>query len=501
MSDGAGSLRRQLLAWLLIPLSLLTAADLVDDYLDAQRTAGIVFDRLLLASARTIAQDIHFVNGVARVDVSRGAVEAFAWPEPDRVYYRVSDGNGALLAGTSELPHLEAAFEPEEPYYQSAELNGVPLRAVGFLQPVANAYPQPVVVEVAATLHGREVLAHELWLRNARQQVVILVLAALLAWVGLTRNLLPLRRLVRTVTSRNADSLEPLSPGSVQSELTPLVHAINLYTTRLTERVEAQRRFVANASHQLRTPLTLLGTQVHYALATEETDARNEALRALRDGIRESNRIANQLLTLSRAEPGSGIPVTLTPVDLHEVSRLALEKVAGLAERRNIDLGADTVHDGGDGDGHGETVRDDGPAIVLADEVLLLELVVNLVDNAVRYTPPGGQVTVATTRAADGGWQLSVADTGPGIPVSERERVFERFYRAVGTEGQGSGLGLAIVREIARACHATVALDGAAQGTGLVVTVRFPAAVARGAPDLPPLASAAKGNATTAKRQ
>lgn len=466
MTGAAGSLRRQLLAWLLIPLSLLTAADLVDDYLDAQRTAGIVFDRLLLASARTIAQDIRFDNGVAHVDVSRGAVEAFAWPEPDRVYYRVSDGDGRLLAGTAELPHLEAAFEPEEPHYQFAELNGVRLRAVGFLQPMANAAPQPVMVEVAATLHGREVLAHELWVRNARQQVVILAVAALLAWVGLTRGLSPLRRLGRAVANRKADSLEPLEPGAVQSELTPLVHAINASMARLTERVEAQRRFIANASHQLRTPLTLLNTQVHYALAADDVGAKNEALRALRDGIRQSNRIANQLLTLSRAESASEVPVLLTPVDLNHVARIALEKVAGLAERRHIDLGAETGPDGGEM----------APATVLADEVLLLEMIVNLIDNAVRYTPSGGQVTLSTGRLADGRWQLCVRDTGPGIPPAERERVFERFYRAVGTEGEGSGLGLAIVREIARACHATVALDTGSEGTGLLVTVTFPAA-------------------------
>jgi two-component system sensor histidine kinase TctE len=468
---GTGSLRRQLLAWLLIPLSLLTALDLIDDYVDAQRTAGIVFDRLLLASARSIAHGIEFDGEVAHVKVSRGAIEAFAWPQPDRVYYRVSDARGRVLAGTPGLPRLEdVAFEPEEPTYQFAELDGVRLRTVGFLQPMP-AGTEPVMVEVAATLHGRDVLAHDLWVRNARQAVLVLVLAALLAWIGLTRGLGPLRRLGRAVTARDPESLDPLSPGDVQSELTPLVSAINQYTARLTERVEAQRRFIANASHQLRTPLTLLNTQVHYALATDDVAAKDEALRALRDGIRHSNRIANQLLTLSRTEAGSGIPATLTPVDLDAVVHLALEKVATLAERRNIDLGADTWT--ADGSGEGDRGRE--RPIVLADEVLLLELVVNLVDNAVRYTPPGGQVTVATVRDG-GGWRLTVTDSGPGIPLSERERVFERFYRAVGTEGEGSGLGLAIVREIARALHATVGLDAPAQGSGLVATVSFPAA-------------------------
>jgi two-component system sensor histidine kinase TctE len=331
--------------------------------------------------------------------------------------------------------------------------------------------PVPLRVEVAATLHGRDQLAREMWGRNARQQVVILALAALLAWIGLTRGLSPLLRLGRAVTGRSPDSLEPLDATAVQSELRPLVVALNTYIARLAQRMAAQRRFIGNASHQLRTPLTLLNTQVHYALATDDRAAKDEALRALRDGIRQSNRIANQLLTLSRAEPESGIPVGLAPVVLDDVARMALENVAALAERRGIDLGFDA-----------DAAAERAPAVVQGDEVLVLELVANLVDNAVRYTPAGGQVTVATTRVPDG-WSLTVADNGPGIPPAERERVFERFYRVGGTEGDGSGLGLSIVLEIARACGATVALRDGDDGRGLVVDVRFPL--------MPPAAAAA----------
>jgi two-component system sensor histidine kinase TctE len=377
-----------------------------------------------------------------------------------------------VLAGTAALPHVvDAPIEPEEPQYLSAEFGGQPVRAVAFLQPLAARPGEPVVVEVATTLRGREVLAYEMWMRNARQQIAILVLAALLAWIGLTRGLAPLLRVGRAVTTRKPESLEPLDTTTVQSELRPLVAAINQYMARLDERLAAQRRFIANASHQLRTPLTLLNTQAHYALATTDIAAKDEALQALRECIRQSNRLANQLLTLSRAEPESGIPVTMNPVDLDEVARMALEKVAALAERRGIDLGFDAQHADG-----GATRM---PATVYGNEVLMLEMIVNLVDNAVRYTPPGGQVTVATEHT-DGGWQLSVTDTGPGIPAPERERVFERFYRVVGTEGEGSGLGLAIVREIARACRAVVALGEGRDGRGLRVSVRFPASAPAG---------------------
>jgi two-component system sensor histidine kinase TctE len=462
------SLRGQLLAWLLIPLGVLTTINVVDDYLDASRTAGIVFDRLLLASARTIAQDIRIDGSVARVEVSRAAVEAFAWPEPESVYYRVTDSHGRVLAGTADLPGIGEPLTLNEPRYGSIDFRGLPLRAVAFLQTVAGAPDAgPLIVEVAATLRGRSVLAQEMWGRNARQQVAILVLAALLAWIGLTRGLAPLRRLGRTVTTRDPESLEPLGTSSVQSELRPLVVAINQYMVRLDERMAAQRRFIANASHQLRTPLTLLGTQAHYALSTADIAAKDEALQALRECIRQSNRIANQLLTLSRAEPESGIPVNVTPVDLSEVVRMALEKVAALAERRHIDLGFDAAGS------HNPAGAADLPATVQGDEVLILEMVVNLVDNAVRYTPSGGQVTVSTA-LVDGAWRLTVSDTGPGIPASERERVFERFYRVVGTAGEGSGLGLSIVREIARACRAGIALREGRDGRGLVAEIDFP---------------------------
>lgn len=457
------SLRAHLLAWLLIPLGVLTTVDIVDDYVDANRTASLVFDRLLIATARALAQDVRMDGGRVVVTVPPGLVEAFSWPVPDRVDYRISDESGRTLAGNDAMPRPPEAIEGGEPQYRSATLDDQPVRIVAFTQPgIATADLGAVRVEVAATMRARDALALETWGRNARQQIVILLLAALLAWIGLTRGLSPLLRLGRAVTTRSPDSLEPLDPAAVQSELRPLVVALNAYIARLAQRMAAQRRFIANASHQLRTPLTLLSTQVHYALATNDVAAKDEALHALQEGIRQGNRIANQLLTLSRAEPESGIPVGLGPVVLDDIVRLALEKVAGLAERRGIDLGFEA-----DADGAGTA------AVVQGDEVLLLELVANLVDNAVRYTPPGGLVTVATQRVP-GGWSLTVTDNGPGIPAAERERVFERFYRIAGSDADGSGLGLAIVQEIARACGATVSLRDAPLGTGLVADVRFP---------------------------
>jgi len=292
---------------------------------------------------------------------------------------------------------------------------------------------------------------------------VVVVLAAVLGWIVAGRALRPLHTITAAARAASEDNLSArVALRGPRDELRELADTFDDMLDRLQTAFEGQRRFIANASHQLRTPLTLLNTQVHYALATQDTEAKDEALRALRDCIRQSNRIANQLLTLSRAETGSGIPVKVNPVDLNEVARLALEKVAALAERRGIDLGFDA---------RGHAVAD--RATVYGDEVLILEMIVNLVDNAVRYTPPGGQVTI-TVDHVDGGWRFAVADSGPGIPVHERKHVFERFYRIDGTDGEGSGLGLSIVQEIARACGAVVALGEAEGGHGLLVTVTFP---------------------------
>jgi two-component system sensor histidine kinase TctE len=235
----------------------------------------------------------------------------------------------------------------------------------------------------------------------------------------------------RDVVKRRPDELAPFSDTALQSELKPLVGALNQYTERLQGWSAIQRRFIVNAAHQLRTPLTVLSTQTAYALRTTSPAEKDEALQAIRANTRQMARLANQLLTMSEVEPG-GLPLKIQPVDL----------VA---------------------------------AIVSGNPTMLQELVVNLVDNALRYTLAGGVVTVGIERAgAD--WLLSVRDNGPGIAAEERERVFERFYRVLGSGPEGSGLGLAIAKEIVESCGGTIALADSEAGAGLLVVVRLPAA-------------------------
>jgi two-component system sensor histidine kinase TctE len=319
----------------------------------------------------------------------------------------------------------------------------------------------PVLVEIAQTMNGHAALTGSLWLRTIGQQLVLLALVALLVLFGLRRGLRPLLRLRDTVAAREPGSLQPLAFDAMPTELSPLVIAINEYARRLDQYTGAQRVFIQNAAHQLRTPLTLLTTQVSYALRAADGAGREESLSAIRSTVQQSARLVNQLLTLSAVEalePAEPDEPAAPGVALDAVIRQVLEDLAGQAQAKDIDLGFEQVGT--------------GTAVVAAQRLALREIAMNLVDNAIRYTQPGGIVTtriVASREAVT----LVVEDNGPGIAPSEREHVFERFYRIHDGDSAGSGLGLPIVREFASRIAAGVELRTSVSGRGLTVEVRF----------------------------
>jgi two-component system sensor histidine kinase TctE len=453
------SLRLALLLWLIVPLAAVVAINVWTTYRSARATADLVTGRMLLASARAIAEQTQVDRGVIEALVPPAALEMFATGNQDRVYYRVQTADGQLLTGYPDLPLPATIASDLDPASTESGYRDEPLQLVAIDHPVIGAGDDnPILVVVGVTLHSHDRLMRHLWLRALGQQSLLLLAAGILALVGLARGLAPLLRLRNAVSRRRPDELAPLSLDSVQTELRPLVGALNHLMERVERQVAAQRRFVANAAHQLRTPLTLLNTQASYALREPEGPARTEALTALQRSAGQLAHLASQLLTLSRAAPGSRRP-RHDRIDLHDLARQALEPLAGLAVERDIDLGLD---------------GDPGIA-VRGDETMLREAVVNLVENALRYVPTGGVVTVAVT--AEGGTALlRVEDNGPGIPMAERAQVFERFYRILGTEGAGSGLGLAIVKEIVETAGGTVSLRDPATGRGLVAEIRLPAA-------------------------
>lgn len=448
------SLRAQLFAWVVLTLIGAICINLYLSFRSADATADLVTDRTLLASARVIAEAVHVdASGTVQIDIPPAALEMFDTGYGDRVFYQVVTAWGNLVAGFPDLPRPKRDLIGEDRTFRS---DGV--RVLMLSHPVVGLDQDSTIsVAVAVTHNSQYAMRRRLWLSDFTKQLALVLLAGVVTIIGLQRGLAPVLRLRDAVRARGRQRLDPLDPHMVQNELRPLVHALNDHMERVQNQMAAQRRFVSNAAHQLRTPLALISTQASVAAREADTARRDEALTALRSSTRQVTRLASQLLTLSRAEPGSRRPRNDT-IDLAETARRVLETLAEEALRRDIDLGLEA---------------DEKPIHIEGDGTMLREMLVNLVDNALRYTQAGGRVTVGVGREGDTAL-LWVEDNGPGIPEAERSQVFERFYRIMGTEPEGSGLGLAIVREVVDGAGGSVTL-GEATGGGLLVRVRLPA--------------------------
>jgi two-component system sensor histidine kinase TctE len=408
-----------------------------------------------------IAGEVEWVDGFLRVDVPPAALEVFVSPYHDQVFYSVSVDDGRLLAGTPDFPH-RAPDAIGSPAHYDAELHGQPVRAANIVRLMYdNGATRRVLVSVGKTARSRDAMAEQLWQPQLVRQIEMIALAVALVCIGLTFELRPLMKVKEDVADRDPMQLEPIRVERLHTELRPIVEAINQCIARLGVQVAAQRRFIADAAHQLRTPLTLLGTQLQFARQQDGlTPALDEALAAMHRSNRSMVGLTNKLLLLAQAEAADNLQMAVETVDFISLAMEVVEDLALLAQARDIDLGAELK----------------GPAPVTGHRGLLLALIANLVENAIRYTGSGGHVTVAVSANADA-VTLAVLDDGPGIPAESRSRVFEPFFRA-STDTEGTGLGLAIVREIADAHHADITLKPGDGGRGVHVTVSFPRAAA-----------------------
>ncbi len=454
------SLRAELLAWLLLPLVAVVAFNGWSLHRDALRMADLITDRTLLASARVIAEQVKEADGRIEALIPPSALEMFASPDRDKVIYRVLSPSGELIAGFPDVVAPPAQPRGLEPAYYEGTFRTEAMRAVALAQPVISKLAGgDALVIVATTLHGRDRLVDEIWQASLRDQFLLVGIAALLALLGLRRGLAPLLRLRDELRNRDPESLTALDRNGVQGELRPVIDALNHALERVQAYIALQRRFVADASHQLRTPLAVLKTQIALARRDDDPQTRDEALAAIDGGVDGMARLVNQLLTLARAEPG-GAALRKDVLDFNEVTRAALESLAGIAFDRAIDLSFEAAPAGLPIHGH---------------VTLLRELVLNLVENALRHIPRGGTVAVKLEQS-EAGILLVVEDNGPGIPEADRERVFQRFHRLAPATVDGTGLGLAIVREIVVAHDGTIALMETQPPPGLRVQVRLPAA-------------------------
>jgi two-component system sensor histidine kinase TctE len=314
----------------------------------------------------------------------------------------------------------------------------------------------PVLVSVAETLDKRSTLTREILIGMAAPQITLLAIALMLGRIGVYHGLKPLTDLAAQIEARGQNNLSPVPPGGLPREARVLVARINDLLERLSNAMRAQKRFVADAAHQLRTPLAAVLLHAERAERAPDSSSEREAFRALHRCVERAARLSAQLLLMARTDPEAVAAIVLKPVDLTKLTREVGEEWVRRALDRDIDFGL---------------VVPDDPVLVTGDERLLSEVLSNLIDNALRYGHTGGHVTLMV----EAGKQptLSVQDDGPGIPVEERTKIFERFYRMQTEDSDGSGLGLSIVEEIVRLHDATVEVTSGANDRGSRFTVTF----------------------------
>jgi two-component system sensor histidine kinase TctE len=452
------SLRRQLLRWLLtllIPLLLLGG---IAATFWAYHFSNLAYDRSLFRAALALADQVVVVDGQVVVDLPQKALDLLEYDKDDWIYYRVVGPHGRTITGQSDLPLPHRLPKPGEHVYYDAVLKDQPIRVAAFALPLKGTSVEGVaVVQVAETKAKRDLLADEIIAAVMLPQVLIVLLAGALIHFGVRRGLAPLGDLQGAIEQRSHRDMSPVPLEQAPPEVRPLLRAMNDLLQRLRESILHQQRFTADASHQLRTPLAGIRTQAEMALRERDPAQIRRALEWIQTGTSQLSHLVSQLLALSRVEPGSGREVEMQALDLHRLARETTAEWVEAALEKQIDLGFESAE---------EAVQVQGNAM------LLRELLANLLDNAIRYTPVQGKVTVLL--AVHGGKaRLAVEDNGPGIPETEREHVFERFHRLQDNTGSGSGLGLAIVREIALLHGAEVAVEAVAgtSGTRTVVTL------------------------------
>ncbi len=479
------SLFGEILDWMLAPLLLLWPMSVALTWLVAQNIANRPYDRELGELARALARQASAEAAAAarpRPD-ARHALEQAATlllrpDDNDSVFFQVLGRQGDLVAGDADLPPPPEGTGGSELRFRDDVIHEEPVRVAYLWAAAAGADGDPgALVQLAETLGKRSRLATEIIKGVILPQFVILPLAVLLVWLALARGIRPLSDLQQRIRQRDSSDLSPIEERHVPEEVAPLVAAINDLLTRLDQSIASQRHFLADAAHQLKTPLA--GLRMQAELAQREIDGGHGDPQSMKHSLRQialsSQRAAhmvNQLLAMARAEDKEQA-MRREQVDLAALTRETVRDFVPRALEKRIDLGYE---------GPASAAGGGGAAWLSGQPVLVRELVRNLVDNALQYTPPGGTVTARVMPDPFGQvLVLQLEDTGPGIAPAERELVFKPFYRALGTNADGSGLGLAIVQEIAQQHGAEIGIADArprsgptAAAPGTLFTVRFP---------------------------
>ena len=455
------SLLGEVLDWMLAPLFLLWPMSIAITYVAAQDLANVPYDLNLSNALEVLTQQVEVENKRATFKLSAPARLALRTRENDGVFWKVVAPSGELLGGDAELPspELSASQQVDTVYYKNQMVRGFDVRFAYTWHTVGLRQAGPVLVVAAESTERRVALANDIIKGVIIPQFSVLPIAALLIWFGLSRGIAPINALQKRLRARKPDDLSSIDGRNVPVEIEPLVAAMNELLARLASNILAQQRFVADAAHQLKTPLAGLRTQAELGMRGAPPGEMLTSLNQIVAGTVRATRLVDQLLLMARAENPNN--VEFTAVDLRALTQEQTQHWVDRAISSQIDLGFEAP---------------DRPLLIKGQPLLLAELLNNLIDNALRYTPAKGHVTVSVVQM-DHHIIVAVEDTGQGIPESDRERVFDRFYRVLGTKTDGSGLGLAIVREIATQHGASIYLLDPLQTTlpkgGTRVEVRF----------------------------
>ncbi len=451
------SLRRQLTTWLLAPLVVVWGINAWVTYQTAIDSANRAHDRTLLGSVLAIAERTASTDGIVTVDLPYSALEMLESNLQSRVYYRVSQSPDKTVTGYEDLPSPTVKMEAGKTIFYDADYRSERVRVGAIIRQFYDESPrEPVLIQVAETAELRQNMSRRILFDSVMKELLLIVLAAALMWLAVNRGLRPLEALRNQVHHRDKTDLSPIDAPLMPVEVKPLIDAINEHTMRLAQMISAQKQFIADAAHQLKTPLTLLRTQADFASRQTEMGALTEVIHDLRKNTEQVSHLVDQLLTLNRAEADSN--PKLSRVDLTDLAQRTTFQRLSLALKKSIDLGFEGEH----------------ALTTLGNEFLLQEMINNLLDNAIRFTPESGRITVKVAQP-DREIILSVEDSGPGIAVQDRDRVFDRFYQIPERDRSGCGLGLAIAREICALHQAEISILAPASNIGTLVRVTFTA--------------------------
>lgn len=454
------SLHRFLLRRLLGPLLLIVVLDVIASYTVALHFVDEAYDRWLLDSARSLAHQVRSIKDKPTLELPSPAVELFRWDELDKTYFKVESAQSGLIAGDPSFPTppLPASME-DLPLFTDGIVQDEDVRKVSvFFTPQES--DERVMVTVGETLKKRRNIVQELLVAVVLPQLFLVLISILHVRRGIRVGLTPLAQLIEMIDKRSAQDLTPIATGNAPLEVTALTVTINALLEQLSSTLEGQKRFIANAAHQLRTPLAGLKLQTERLIRAAQTQEITGELKRIEASANRMTHLTGQLLALAQTESTKSELASLQEVDLIHLIRETTISWAGKAMSSGVELSLETTLPS---------------AYIVGEPTLLAEMFSNLLENAILYgsSKKGIQVKVELVDSPSNTIGVSVTDFGRGIPSSERERVFERFYRIPGTEHDGCGLGLSIVREIADIHHAFVRISEPKVG-GTRMDVVFP---------------------------